>query len=165
MGNEHAANYFPNLPETRATLWNLVKNGGVKGYFDGGFCPQPGSNFSPCLSEAVKLMTDHEVRACWSGIHSCFDYRSKQFRESYAPALRKAFPTGSYANEGDYFEPEWQETFWGENYPRLLAVKHQVDPAGLLVCHHCVGSEEWTEDGNCRRRETRESDSAPSIIV
>ncbi len=28
---------------------------------------------------------------------------------------------GSYVNEADYFEPNWQQEFWGENYQRLGA--------------------------------------------
>ena len=40
--------------------------------------------------------------------------------------------------------------------PRLLSIKKQVDPQGLFVCHHCVGSEEWSEDGMCRRPEYHE---------
>jgi len=150
MGNEHVANYFPDLPETRETLCNLAKNGGIRDFFDTGLCPHAGRNFSACRSSAVLSMADDEVRACWSDIQKCFDYRSQQFRDIYVPALRKAYPSGSYANEGDYFEPAWQQAFWGESYPGLLAVKRQVDPAGLFVCRRCVGSEEWTEDGNCR---------------
>ena len=67
--------------------------------------------------------------------------------------LREAFPhAGAYANEADYFEPDWTSSFWGENYPRLLEIKRRVDPKGLLYCHHCVGSEEWSDDGMCRRK-------------
>ena len=41
-------------------------------------------------------------------------------------------------------------TQWGAaTYASLLAVKHKYDPAGLFVCHHCVGSEEWDPSGNC----------------
>ena len=66
------------------------------------------------------------------------------------------FPTaggyaGSYWNEADYYEPHWQRSFWSdENYRRLLAVKRRWDPDGLLACHHCVGSELLSTDGNCR---------------
>ena len=64
--------------------------------------------------------------------------------------IRDATPgTGSYVNETDYFEENWQREFWGENYPRLLAIKQKYDPAGLFFCHHCVGSERWSADGNC----------------
>jgi FAD/FMN-containing dehydrogenase len=56
--------------------------------------------------------------------------------------IRRATPgAGSYVNETDYFEPDWQRTFWGENYTRLLAIKRRVDPDNLFSCHHCVGSE------------------------
>jgi hypothetical protein len=56
--------------------------------------------------------------------------------------LRAATPdAGSYVNETDYFEPDWQRSFWGDNYPRLVAIKHRYDPGNLFTCHHCVGSE------------------------
>jgi FAD/FMN-containing dehydrogenase len=47
---------------------------------------------------------------------------------------------GTYANEADYFQKNWQESFWGSNYPKLLAIKKKIDPNGLFRCHHCVGS-------------------------
>jgi len=49
---------------------------------------------------------------------------------------------GSYSNEGDYFEENWRQEFWGSNYERLLAVKREVDPTNLFHVHHGVGSEE-----------------------
>jgi FAD/FMN-containing dehydrogenase len=56
--------------------------------------------------------------------------------------LREATPdAGSYVNETDYFEPDWQRAFWGEHYPRLLEIKRRYDPTNLFTCHHCVGSE------------------------
>ena len=62
--------------------------------------------------------------------------------------LRKLLPApSSYVAESNYFEPNWQESFWGENYERLLAVKSKYDPAGLFFVHHGVGSERWSSDG------------------
>lgn len=49
---------------------------------------------------------------------------------------------GSYSNEADYFEPNWQTDFWGRNYPRLLEIKKKYDPSSMFICHHCVGSED-----------------------
>ncbi|MDC0535918.1 FAD-dependent oxidoreductase, partial [Francisellaceae bacterium] len=57
---------------------------------------------------------------------------------------------GAYANEADYFQSNWQQTFWGDNYPKLLEIKDKYDPNGLFYCHHCVGSEVWSGDGMCR---------------
>lgn len=62
--------------------------------------------------------------------------------------LRQAAPdSGSYANEADYFEGDWQRQFWGRHYPRLLEIKNKYDPLGLFHCHHGVGSEGWSADG------------------
>jgi FAD/FMN-containing dehydrogenase len=57
---------------------------------------------------------------------------------------------GSYVAESNFFEPAWQESFWGANYARLLAVKDKYDPDGLLIVHHGVGSERWSADGFTR---------------
>ena len=66
-------------------------------------------------------------------------------------ALRTCAPNaGSYVNECDYFQPDWQHAFWGPNYPRLLAVKRRYDPRGLFTVHHGVGSEAWSADGFTR---------------
>lgn len=48
---------------------------------------------------------------------------------------------GSYSNEGNYFEKDWQQEFWGSNYPRLLKVKKKYDPTNLFRVHKGVGSE------------------------
>jgi FAD/FMN-containing dehydrogenase len=66
-------------------------------------------------------------------------------------AIRKLLPrAGSYVWETDFFQPHWQEAFWGENYDRLLAVKGKYDPDGLFFLHHGVGSEDWSADGFTR---------------
>ena len=56
--------------------------------------------------------------------------------------IRDATPhAGNYANQADYHEPDWQKTFWGNNYPQLLAVKNKYDPERIFSTHHSVGSE------------------------
>lgn len=62
--------------------------------------------------------------------------------------LRDLAPVaGSYVSESDFFEPDWQKSFWGANYDRLLAAKRRYDPDGLFIVHHGVGSEDWSADG------------------
>ncbi len=69
--------------------------------------------------------------------------------------LRKVAPNGgAYVSESNFFEPSWQQSFWGTNYPRLQAVKAKYDPDGLFFVHHGVGSEEWSPDGFIRLPET-----------
>ena len=62
--------------------------------------------------------------------------------------LRMLVPNGgSYVSESNFFEKDWQHSYWGSNYPRLAAVKKKYDPTGLFFVHHGVGSEEWSADG------------------
>jgi FAD/FMN-containing dehydrogenase len=76
---------------------------------------------------------------------------AKAIHEAMAE-LRKVAPgTGSYVSESDYFERNWQQSFWGSNYPRLLKAKRKYDPQGLFFVHHGAGSEDWSADGFSRR--------------
>ncbi|MGH8219813.1 MAG: FAD-binding oxidoreductase [Steroidobacteraceae bacterium] len=71
--------------------------------------------------------------------------------ELAAAELRKIAPhSGSYVNEGSFFNPAWQEEFWGKNYSKLRAIKTKYDPDGLFFVHHGVGSEDWSADGFTR---------------
>ena len=66
-------------------------------------------------------------------------------------ALRAAAPdTGAYVNECDYFQSDWQRSFWGPNYARLAQIKKRYDPDGLFFVHHGVGAERWSADGFTR---------------
>lgn len=59
--------------------------------------------------------------------------------------------SGTYVNEADFFQKNWQNDFWGSNYESLYRIKQKYDPAGLFYCHHCVGSELWNDSGMCRK--------------
>ncbi|KAI0859011.1 FAD-binding domain-containing protein [Xylaria cubensis] len=62
--------------------------------------------------------------------------------------LRKIAPDmGAYVNENNPSEPNWQHTFWGDNYERLLQIKKAIDPEDVLWCHPCVGNERWEQIG------------------
>ena len=67
--------------------------------------------------------------------------------------LKKVAPViAAYGAESDFFERDWQTSYWGPNYPRLLAIKAKYDPEGLFFVHHGVGSENWSPDGFTRLR-------------
>ena len=73
-----------------------------------------------------------------------------RIRKSMDELLKVAPGAGAYLAESDYFQLDWQNAFWGTNYPRLAAVKRKYDPDGLFVVHHGVGSEAWSADGFTR---------------
>ena len=57
---------------------------------------------------------------------------------------------GSYLNEADSEEPDFQKSFWGDNYSRLYNIKRKWDPHGVFVVRKGVGSENWDDKGLCR---------------
>jgi FAD/FMN-containing dehydrogenase len=66
--------------------------------------------------------------------------RAARVTAAMAPIKSLAPDAGSYVNETDYFEDNWQQSFWGENYARLQAVKARYDPTNLFPVHHGAGS-------------------------
>jgi hypothetical protein len=42
-------------------------------------------------------------------------------------------------------EKEWEDTFWGANYERLLDLKRKIDPTDVFWCKPCVGYDRWRE--------------------
>jgi hypothetical protein len=49
--------------------------------------------------------------------------------------------SGAYVSEGDRMEPNFQWSFYGSHYPRLLKIKQRYDPTNLFYAHTAVGSE------------------------
>ncbi len=65
--------------------------------------------------------------------------------------LRKIAPgLDSYISEGNFFNANWQDDYWGPHYPRLCAARDQYDPDGLFFVHHGVGAENWSLDSFTR---------------
>ncbi len=78
--------------------------------------------------------------------------KSTQARlQTFMDKIRAVTPTGgSYINEADVEEPNWQQAFFGSNYPQLLQIKKMRDPWGLFWAPTTPGSEDWsvtTADG------------------
>ncbi|RWA07531.1 hypothetical protein EKO27_g7560 [Xylaria grammica] len=84
----------------------------------------------------------------WSVPRSEMEKREKYVSEYVTPALQAVTPgSGSYMNEGNFRQPEWQKQFFGVNYDRLLHIKQKYDPDHLFYAPRSVGSEFWEEDG------------------
>ena len=68
--------------------------------------------------------------------------------------------SGSYLNEADVNEPDWQWSFFGSHYGPLKAIKDLYDPRGLFTCVNCVGSEDG-DDLNCQNLSTHPNMDLP----
>ena len=145
---------LPQLPPSVAvlkTLWPRLEKYAITSKAD--------PLYSLCAAAATDG-GDAEAAACLAGwtvrVPAILDelnvLKAELFRQF--PPVRSGVEhyAGSYWNEADYYEPEWQAGFWGaENYAKLYKIKQAVDPAGMFTCHHCVGSELWDASGNCPR--------------
>ncbi len=90
--------------------------------------------------------------------------------EKYLDLWRAVSPgSGAYMNEGDPGEPNWQQSFYGDKYDRLLEIKRKWDPWGLFWAPTTVGSEGWevrtsdgypcSQNGRLCRASTQDEDS------
>lgn len=63
------------------------------------------------------------------------------------PVWRNWAPnSGAYMNEGNPFSSTWKRDFYGDNYDRLLDVKHKYDPTESLFVWSGIGSDMWNYD-------------------
>lgn len=76
--------------------------------------------------------------------------RARSIGQAMGELLKVVTTPGSYVSETDYFERDWQRSFWGDNCRRLATIKGAYDPEGLFFVHHGVGSEDWDPDGFSR---------------
>ncbi|KAF2790845.1 6-hydroxy-D-nicotine oxidase [Melanomma pulvis-pyrius CBS 109.77] len=85
---------------------------------------------------------------------SAMEARQDYITDTVMPLIERVTPNaGAYINEADFQQENWQDVFYGSNYPKLLAVKKKYDPKGIFYNKIAVGSEGWVirEDGRmCR---------------
>ena len=117
-----------------------------------------GLSIGPSASVAGSPGVTSAVHPAWRSnvLHLCFitvqpsGLSPSQAREEesqvqrYMKPIRELTPgSGSYINEGDPGEPEWQESFFGANYGRLEGIKKRRDPWGVFWAPTTVGSDGW----------------------
>ncbi|KAJ5103124.1 FAD-binding type 2 [Penicillium argentinense] len=76
----------------------------------------------------------------------------RQLVDEFFPAVEAATPgSGVYLNEMDpLYTGDWKQTMYGDNYDRLLRIKHAHDPHRLMYAHFAVGADEFTLDDEAR---------------
>lgn len=156
-----------NQPKLADALFNATRHWGVSLHFNKGLAGAPPEEIiaakntatNPALLDAFALaIIAGNSQPAFPGIPghepdlSAARRDSLRINQSMSALLKVSKKTGSYVSESDFFELSWQQSFWGSNYPRLLAVKKKYDPHGLFFVHHGVGSESWSADGFERLR-------------
>ena len=67
------------------------------------------------------------------------------------PALDNLSPNAAaYLNEANFNRPNWQQAFYGTNYPKLVSIKKKYDPNGIFWGPTVVGSEAWASAADGR---------------
>jgi hypothetical protein len=133
-----------NITET----WKTVVEKGVTWIGVGtdvkSFGSQQTTSVHPAWRKAIvhaTLTLPWNFTAPWS---EAFAVQEKMTKE-IIPLVEAATPgSGSYVNEADFRQPNFQDTFWGSNYGKLLSIKKKWDPSGLFYATVGVGSEAWT---------------------
>lgn len=91
------------------------------------------------------MLTSEVLPVVWpAGNQTAKKTKADVIRNTVMPALKKLAPkSGAYINECDPTNPDWKQDYFGENYERLLQIKHKYDPKGVFWCKPCVGWDEW----------------------
>lgn len=93
------------------------------------------------------------VAAPWDWARPWTDLQGLQaeLMGTITPALESATPgSGTYLNEGNFAQVNWQREFYGENYERLSRIKQRYDPEGVIYGQTAVGSERWATSASGR---------------
>ncbi|RFU34023.1 hypothetical protein B7463_g2267, partial [Scytalidium lignicola] len=87
----------------------------------------------------------------WDAPESAMVAREAHLTNSISPRMEALTPgSGTYLNEANFQQKEFQENFYGANYGRLRSIKKKYDPKDLFYTVTSVGSEAWVLDGEGR---------------
>lgn len=142
---------------TRLTHVTLHANKGLAGGNQEAIANSRDTSFHPSSLDAAALIIigagSNDVYPSVVGLKQPDKEAAKKIVANINDAMKLfhdlAPNAGAYANEADYFQPDWQQAFWGNNYSKLYEIKQKYDPEGVFYCHHCVGSERFDENGMC----------------
>jgi hypothetical protein len=98
----------------------------------------------PALRNAAVTM---QIGTGWNETAPWSQMVAEQYKitDEYVPQLEAVTPgSGCYQNEGNFRQPNWKQTFFGDNYSPLLKVKSKWDPKNFFYVLKGVGSDAWT---------------------
>ncbi|KAM0415954.1 hypothetical protein ACHAPT_013108 [Fusarium lateritium] len=123
---------------------NLTANGVIAVGSGGSFKPFKGVSNAvhPAWRSAIMSM---QLATTWDPTR-WDDMLKMQKRITYEfmPQIEAVTPgSGTYMNEADFNQLNWQETFYGNNWNRLSSIKKKWDPKSLFYNLKGVGSDAW----------------------
>ncbi|KAI1766950.1 FAD-binding domain-containing protein [Hypoxylon sp. FL1150] len=134
------------LSMTFEAIRHVVDSGGVVSGYNVAAAPQsgfPDNAVNPAWRNTVLHAVDivawtqdmyTELITIWSNV----------LTSDWGLMWRQVSPTsGAYLSESDYIEPNFQQSFWGDKYARLYALKKKLDPWDVFYAQNAVGSEDW----------------------
>ncbi|KAK0111243.1 hypothetical protein ONS95_001616 [Cadophora gregata] len=138
--------------------FNAVKTSSINGLTIIGFIIDPnlknGGNTVSAVNPAWRNTYSHMLQSVnWAeGASAEVQLATRQnFTFGHMQRWRDLSPgAGSYLGESDILEPNFQQSFYGSAYDRLLALKKKLDPKHVFFAQTAVGSENWkvvTENG------------------
>jgi FAD/FMN-containing dehydrogenase len=152
--NHAASRLFPKenfepakLADTLAAVRHAVEGGGLLIGYNIRAAPNAAVNQANSVNPAWRKATGFFILAAtWpaNATDAQIQQASETLTNDWMARWREVSPgAGSYMSEGDINEPDFQQSFYGEHYARLLALKKKYDPTGLFYAPTAVGSEEW----------------------
>ena len=112
--------------------------------------PVASNAVQPALQEAFLSLI---ITALWTWDQPWDEAAALQdeYTNVIRPVLEAATPgADAYINEANWQQPDWQDTFYGANYPRLRTIKSVYDPKDVFYGLTAVGSEIWAPDADGR---------------
>ena len=93
----------------------------------------------------LQLITNWNSTAPWENMEAA----QKRMTEEFMPKITAITPgSGSYMNEADFRQPDWQQAFFGPNFKKLQDIKSKYDPRSALYMFKGVGSDKWSVAAN-----------------
>ncbi|KAL6231482.1 hypothetical protein BDW75DRAFT_233576 [Aspergillus navahoensis] len=145
-----------NLHGLTSRLWNILESGNetvISGISVNASQHHtnhlPANSVNPAWRDAAISL----VVGLYVSLSSFLFTRPRQWLVIHAllPQLEDITPSGgSYLNEADPNQPDWQRTFYGESYGKLLEVKRRYDPEGIFYALTGVGSEDRVQGDDGR---------------
>jgi len=88
----------------------------------------------------LQLITNWDSSAPWSNMEAA----QKRMTEEFMPKIEAITPgSGSYMNEADFRQEEWEDVFFGSNFEKLEEIKRKYDPENMFYILKGIGSNKW----------------------